>query len=481
MKLIRGLASLYRPKFLVTLVYMLQSVEYREEPYLQWFWRTNDFSGVMHRRTLERTKPARLLLLALRLGVLAELLAGAWLIYAGLTRDLTGGVAFGLAVMVAYPVVWAHLLVVPLVLGRHLIAKPAERRSIKASRTVFEKHPAVKIAVAGSYGKTTMKELLLTVLSEGKKVAATPANKNVSISHARFAHKLKGDEEVLIIEYGEGAPGDVARFASITKPTHAVITGLAPAHLDQYPSLKAAGQDIFAVADYLKGKSVYVNDESPDIKPFLKDSYEVFNQAGALGWKVSEVAVSLQGTEFTLTKGKQSVSLTSGLVGRHQLGFLAFVAAFALQLGLSEEQVRAGIGQTRPFEHRMQPYELNGAWIVDDTYNGNLEGIRAGTRLLAELDARRKIYVSPGLVDQGEETERVHIEMGKLIAAAQPDTVVLMKNSVTGFIQEGLKQAGYKGELRIETDPLEFYTNLPHFVAAGDLVVMQNDWTDNYA
>jgi UDP-N-acetylmuramyl pentapeptide synthase len=129
----------------------------------------------------------------------------------------------------------------------------------------------------------------------------------------------------------------------------------------------------------------------------------------------------------------------------------------------------------------MQPYQLQGAWVIDDTYNGNLEGIRAGTVLLAELPAKRKIYVTPGLVDQGAEKERVHKEVGRLISEAQPDMVVLMRNSVTGYIEEGLKAGGYSGEVRIETQPLEFYTNLSHFVATGDVVVMQNDWTDNYA
>jgi UDP-N-acetylmuramoyl-tripeptide--D-alanyl-D-alanine ligase len=129
----------------------------------------------------------------------------------------------------------------------------------------------------------------------------------------------------------------------------------------------------------------------------------------------------------------------------------------------------------------MQPYQLAGAWIVDDTYNGNLEGIRAGTELLKELPARRKVYVTPGLVGQGQEKQRVHLEVGQLIAHARPDLVVLMQNSVTDYIKQGLAKAKFQGELQIETNPLEFYTNLTHFVAAGDLVVMQNDWTDNYA
>jgi len=231
----------------------------------------------------------------------------------------------------------------------------------------------------------------------------------------------------------------------------------------------------------LKDQQVYVNNESPDIESFLKPSYETFNQKGALGWRVEQIEIGLDGTRFTLKKGKKSLNLQSGLIGRHQIGFLAFAAALGLQLGLTDKQVQAGIAKTAPFEHRMQPYQLSGAWVVDDTYNGNLEGIRAGTQLLKDLEAKRKIYVTPGLVDQGEETERVHLEVGKLIAAAQPDLVVLMQNSVTDFIAKGLKEGKFQGELRLENDPLDFYTNLAHFVAAGDLVVMQNDWTDNYA
>jgi len=224
-----------------------------------------------------------------------------------------------------------------------------------------------------------------------------------------------------------------------------------------------------------------VNDESPDSQPFIKKSYQRFSGKTALGWKISRIKTGLDGTGFVMKKGKDSLKLHSGLVGKHQVGFLALAAALAIELGLTHDQVKAGIAKTEPFEHRMQPYQLGGAWIVDDTYNGNLEGLRAGTELLKAVEAKRKIYVTPGLVDQGEETEAVHLKAGKLIASAKPDLVVLMQNSVTDFIQRGLKAGRFKGELQIETNPLEFYTNLQHFVASGDLVVMQNDWTDNYA
>ncbi|HET9173787.1 MAG TPA: Mur ligase family protein [Candidatus Saccharimonadales bacterium] len=472
---------MYRPAFAATLVYMLQSTEYQVGPYVRWLHRTKDFSQVMHRRQLVPTKAARLLLLALRLGIILQLAVGAVLIYLGVQGSLPGGVLFGIAIVLLYPYVWAYAVAIPLFIGREFIAKPKEQALIQQSEKNFSEHPGIRVAIAGSYGKTSMKELLLTVLSQGKTVAATPANKNVAISHAQFARSLTGKEDILLLEYGEGAPGDVARFAQTTHPTHGVITGVAPAHLDHYPTLEAAAKDIFSLAHYLGNHNVYVNSEFTDAKRFITPDMTVYNRTGALGWKAGDVSVSVEGTSFTLTKGKKSLVLKSGLLGRHQVGPLSLVVALANELGLTDAQIVQGIAATQPFEHRMQPYMLAGAWVIDDTYNGNIEGIRAGTALLKELNATRKIYVTPGLVDQGAETERVHRHMGELIAAAQPHKVVLMQNSTTPWIQQGLTQAGYAGEVVVESDPLGFYTNLNEFVAVGDLIMLQNDWPDNYA
>jgi UDP-N-acetylmuramoyl-tripeptide--D-alanyl-D-alanine ligase len=471
----------YSPRFPKILVYMLQNTEYRAGPYLAWFWRTQNFSRVIARRDLVRTKAARLLTLALQLGMVVEILAGLLLIYLWQWHGVAAGLYFGLALILAYPIVWAHLVVLPLIVGREFSVKPKEQRLIKASEQIFKSHKGAKIAIAGSYGKTTMKELLVTVLGQGKKVAATPGNMNVPISHAHFAAMLSGDEDVLIIEYGEGAPGDVDRFARITHPTQGVITGVAPAHLDQYKTVEAAGEDIFSLAKYVKHEQLYVNDESLYAEAFIKKDFTAYDRFGCLGWKVEKVTISIDGVRFTLHKGKKELKLKSGLLGRHQLGPLTMAAALGHQFGLSDEQIIQGIADTKPFEHRMQPYLLAGAWVIDDTYNGNITGIRVGTELLKELPAKRKIYVTPGLVDQGGETEFVHTEMGRFIAAAEPDLVVLMKNSVTHFIQAGMSELDFDGETLIVDNPLEFYTNLEHFVAVGDLVMMQNDWTDNYA
>jgi len=478
--MVKAILVFYKPLFIRTVIYMLQSTEYRAKPYLAWFWRTNDFNKVMHRKSLVMTRPAKLLLRFTQVGMLLQYAASIFLGIWGAKNHKPGVPEYAFALFISTPLVWSQLIVLPLLLAKWFITKPYGFWQIRSSAKAFVNNPAIKIAVAGSYGKTSMKEILFTVLNEGKRVAATPANKNVAVSHASFAAGLNGDEEILIIEYGEGAPGDVASFSRTTKPSIGIITGIAPAHLDRYKTLDAAAADIFSLADYLGGKDVYINGESPEAIKKAKKNYHIYNQGGVLGWKVHSVKTSLEGLSFEMHRSSTRLKLKSPLLGRHQIGPLALAVALASELGLTNKQIETGIAKTESFEHRMQPRPLSGGWLIDDTYNGNLEGVKAGLALLSELPAERRIYITPGLVDQGKETAAIHREIGKHISAAKPDMVVLMKNSVSKFIEDGLKEHGFRGELLIESDPLEFYSNLDQLVAAGDVVLMQNDWPDNY-
>lgn len=351
---------------------------------------------------------------------------------------------------------------------------------IQISKSIFRKHPAIKIAVAGSYGKTTMKEMLVQVLARAKKVGATPATKNVAYSHAQFARKLEGDEEVLIIEFGEGKPGDIAHFAKVVKPQIGIIAGLAPMHLDKYKTLERAGQDIFSLGRFVDPKMLFVNAESPAAKSFIKPTYQTYDKNQAAGWKISDVKSSIKGLQFNMKRGRDQLNIKSALIGEHQIGPIAVVASLAVKLGLSKHQVEKAITELEPFEHRMELREVAGAAIIDDTYNGNIEGMEAGLRMLSQFAAKRKVYVTPGLVDQGRVSQIIHERLGRAIAKAQPDMVVLMKHSVTKDIVHGMSKGGFKGELKIEEDPLHFYNNFDQFIAAGDLVLMQNDWPDNY-
>lgn len=454
-------------------VYMLQQVEYSGRKLLQWLLKGPNLIYLIRRGTLKPTRKAQALLVA---GYGTYLL----ILFAAGLAWWQGFWLVGAALLVGLPLLIALVLAIIVTLGNGALYILRWPLLGKAHRQL-QAHPAVKIAVLGSYGKTTMKELLVTVLSEGKRVKATPGNMNVPISHARWVTaKVAQDEEILIFEYGEGRPGDIARFARLTQPTYGVITGLAPNHLDRYPDLAAVATDLLSIRNFIDDSQLLLNAAAAELHK-QAPNIPVYDENGVQDWKVSDIGIDYDGTRFKM-KNKDGVvlSLQSQLLGRHQVGPLAAVAATAYQLGLNVTQIEAGIAKTKPFQHRMEARPLHSAWIIDDTYNGNLEGIRAGLQLMNDLKATRKTYVTPGLVDQGVETERVHLEIGKLIAQARPDKVVLMQNSATASIQAGLEAGKYAGEVIIEDNPLNFYTNIEHTVAAGDLVVMQNDWTDNY-
>lgn len=429
----------------------------------------------MHRKTLERTNAAKLLLVFAIFFELAFIVIGTLVVLFG--ASLSQQVMGGLLIVMA-PFLAAIALACVAYVAYHTIVRPQEAKIIRESKDIFTAHPAIKIGVAGSYGKTSFKEMLATVLNEKIHVAVTPGNMNTPIAHARFAKQLKGDEQVIILEYGEESPGDIQRFIDVTTPDWAVILGLAPNHLDYYRHIDSLANDLLVLRSL--GKNLLINGDSRLLQKYLNKTDNIVTSAQVGKWRITKIQSSRDGIAFVLTSKDATLHLKSQLLGRHLVVPLAMTAMIAYELGLSKKQIEAGIAKTAPFAHRMQPRMTAGALIIDDTYNGNIEGMLAGLDLLAELEATRKVYVTPGLVDQGEETESVHRTIAEKIYKVQPGIVILMDNSATKIIRAVLTELGYEGVVRVEYDPLKFYQNIDQITAAGDVVLMQNDWTDNY-
>lgn len=469
--------SSFSPRYIPTIVYMLQATEYKVSEYRAWLKRVKDFRAVNRRRRLDYTAKAKLLLLALMVfyGLVVLGLAG----WVWLAPSTVAYVATPL-ILLALPWLASRLVMVPLWAGRVFIQLPKEKKVISAAGRVLKRHPGFTVAIAGSYGKTTAKEVLKEVLGASRKVAATPGNMNTAIGISRFARRLKGDEEVLIIELGEERPGDVAMLCRLAQPDAGFITGISAAHLSSFGTMEQVTNTIFEIKDYLGDRPLYVNEESEYVTDKVAAGDVLYSRKGAKGWSVSDVHVSIEGTRFTVTKGAKKVQANTRLLGAHTIGVVVAAIALADELGLKVEEIEAGVSRVKPFEHRMEPRQLGGAWVIDDTYNGNIAGVRAGLGVLKALEAKRKIYVTPGLVEQGDLNEAIHTEIGKLIAAADVNEAVLMRNSVTEYIQQGLQNGGFTGKVILVDDPLTFYSNLDQYIAHGDVVLMQNDWTDNY-
>lgn len=476
--MINNWLSRYNLHYPRSLVYMLQASEYNIRDYLTWYHKTKDFFHVERRKKFVKTAKGLLLLMIGWAIVFALIGLAVSILWIGASPFKY---IFVLAIVFLSPYFLAYGLVVPLLIIKIIIQLPVEYLIINRVRKKLKAHNAIKIGIAGSFGKTTMREILKTVLSEGKKVAAPPHSYNTLLGISQFIKTLKGDEEILIFELGEYYPGDVKKLCNLVQPSMGVITGVNEAHLQKFKSLERTVKTIYELADYLGGKPVYVNSENDLARKNARSGHIVYDRRRVENWKIENPKTDLTGTSFILTRNGTKLELKSALLGLHQIGPLAASAEIALNLGLSFDQVRDGISKTKPFDHRLEPKTDNaGVITLDDSYNGNPDGVKAVIEFLASLKDCRRFYVTPGLVEMGLRTEEIHKQIGKQLAKASIEKVILIKNSVTSYIEEGLKEEKYQGEILWFNDALTAFASLPHLTVKGDVVLLQNDWPDQY-
>lgn len=465
------------PRYVRSLVYMLQASEYDIGDFWRWHERTKDFTSVEKRKKLVFTGKALALLTC---GWLLVVLVFIGALFVFLNISSPWNYLLAALILFEAPLFVMVGLLLDVTLLR-LIQVPIEHLMVSGARTRLAAHKAVKIAIAGSYGKTSMREILRAVLSEGKKVAAPPSSYNTPLGIAKFVRGLKGDEDVLIFELGEYYPGDVRKLARIVKPQWGIITGINEAHLEKFKTLDKTADTIFELAETVKADHLYVNGENELASRRAKNGNTVYTREGAGDWRMSDSATGLTGTTFKISNGKDALKGGSKLLGLHILGALSVAVDIGKRLGLTNEQIEKGIAKTKPFEHRLEPKQWEGGvMFLDDSYNGNPDGVRAVIKFLATLSGRR-FYVTPGLVEAGPRVKEVHEEIGKELAEAAIEKVVLIRNSVTPHIEAGLKSSGFKGELLWYTDMPSCLNALRSLTLPGDIILIQNDWPDQYA
>ncbi|MDR3571617.1 MAG: UDP-N-acetylmuramoyl-tripeptide--D-alanyl-D-alanine ligase [Candidatus Pacebacteria bacterium] len=471
----KGLLSRYHPLYIRTLIYMMQANEYYPREFLAWYHRTFDFSAIEKRKHLVYT-PKAVLLILFAWG--SFVFSAGMSAYVAFETGVPGVISAIIGILFAPFLVPYSLFVLMLFLNALQI--PVEWYIVARAKRVLKKHPAVKIAVAGSYGKTTMREILKSVLSSGKRVAAPGGSHNTPLGIAKFVEQLRGDEEVLIFEFGEYYPGDIMRLCKFVEPQWGVITGINEAHLERFKTVDRAAATIFELARYLKDKPVYVNADNELVRAHAATTHIRYDAHGAGDWQVVAAETGIEGTSIDFKHDEAVLRARSKLLGLHNVGPIAAAADIASKLGLTDEQIRLGIERTKPFDHRLQPRLDGGVVMIDDSYNGNPDGARVAIEFLRTLQGRRRWYVTPGLVEMGSRKQEVHETIGRELAQAHIEKVVLLRNSVTPYIAKGLQESDYKGEIVWFDEALAAYRALPTMTVSGDVVLIQNDWPDQY-
>ena len=382
------------------------------------------------------------------------------------------------------------ILVPYLILLAYLINEPLERaiinKSVKQCIELLDGYPnLIKIGITGSYGKTSVKEILKTLLSTKYKVLSTPKSYNTPLGIAKTAKRLDETYDVFIAEMGARRVGDIKKLTEIVKPNFAVITGITIQHLESFLAFENIKKTKYEIIENMKeGKAVFSADNT-----FTKEMSESctfpFRLAGTDNScnpyvYASDIKMGVNGTEFTLNVGNESVEVSTQLLGKHNVTNICIAAAVADYLGLDLAEIAMGISSLKSIPHRLEIVKTdNGIITLDDSYNSNPEGIKSAIETLKFFEGK-KYVVTPGIVELGFAEAEKNFEFGVMMSKVC-DGVILIGRARALKIREGLISEGYPTDKIIMVASLEeAKQEIQKNLTSGDVVLFENDLPDKY-
>ncbi len=274
------------------------------------------------------------------------------------------------------------------------------------------------VAVTGSAGKTTVKEMMAAILSRRGEVLATQGNFNNDIGVPLTMLRLTAQHRYAVLELGANHQGEIAYTTSLALPQVAIITNVAPSHLegfgDVYGVARAKGEIFNGLPD--NGVAIIPADsEYRDYWLRRLDGKQVvqFSASQPADYQASGIILDEQGCagfELTCALGRRFIKLT--IPGKHNVNNALAAAAACIALGASLDDVQLGLAQMQPVKGRTNVKRLNSAVrLIDDTYNANVESVKAAIDLLASYNGYRVLLLGD-MAELGENARLYHEEIG---------------------------------------------------------------------
>lgn len=366
-------------------------------------------------------------------------------------------------------------------------------------------HPFI-IGITGSYGKTSSKVILTEILNSVCPTFTTPRSINSYMGVTReIRDRLKPQHKYAVIEMGAYYAGSIQRMCSLTPPNAAIVTAVGEMHLERFGSAdnvfrakselpQALGKDGLLV---LNGDYQYCRQMAADTKAERILFYGLDEQTGVLDAYMHDIAPIEKGTNFTIRWGDKEYQGFTQLLGRPMLSNILACFTMACAIGLNPELVLAVIRNVKTESNRLEPVRAaissmqaiaNGQPAkegtilrLNDAYNSNPKGFAGALEVLDTVPGKRKILVTPGMIELGERQYEENKRAAEK-AAAVCDLVLVVGKTNEKALLEGLNSGGMAGE-KFRT--IESMQEALSFLAAqycedGDVVLIENDLPDLY-
>ncbi|AUV02604.1 UDP-N-acetylmuramoyl-tripeptide--D-alanyl-D-alanine ligase [Phytobacter ursingii] len=312
---------------------------------------------------------------------------------------------------------------------------------------VRQQVPARVVALTGSSGKTSVKEMTAAILSECGNTLYTAGNLNNDIGVPMTLLRLTKEHQYAVIELGANHQGEIAWTVALTRPEAALVNNLAAAHLEGFGSLAGVAK--------AKGE-IYTGLPDNGIAIMNADNNDWLNWQNIIGnrkvWRFSpnaansdftatNIHVTSHGTEFTLQTPTGGIDVTLPLPGRHNIANALAATALAMAVGAPHDAVKKGLANLKAVPGRLFPVQLGeNQLLLDDSYNANVGSMTAAAHVLAEMPGYRVMVVGD-MAELGDESQACHVQVGETAKAVGIDRVLSV-----GKLSKAISDASGVGE-----------------------------------
>ncbi len=347
-----------------------------------------------------------------------------------------------------------------------------------------ERHPIPVVAITGSNGKTTTKEMVASILSQRYRVLKTEGNLNNLIGLPQMVLKIDESHEVAVLELGMNAFGEIERLSEICRPDIALITNIGSGHLEGVGSIDGVARAKGEILTGLKADGTFVvNADDPYIREMAKgwQGRTISLAMDALDADVKTLLTDYSccygsGMGLSMTVGGKHLNVTLSGLGLHNVYNATAAAAVAVAMGLGLDEIKKGLEEWRPFKGRFEVHRLDcGVNLVDDTYNANPTSVAMAIKTLAEVKgAGRGIAVLGDMLELGSHAKEAHYEIGKKVAAAGLDYLFLLGPLSSAHTTRGARDGGMAEErVVICSDYKDVSGHVNPMLTGGDWVLVK--------
>lgn len=456
-------------------LYIYQILEYDSGEYIRWFLKNFAKRDLQKKHKLEWTNKALALFFA----------SNALIIFASIY--ITANIYPHLLLLYLIFLILLIFSPIFLILSNFLY-KPLEfylkKKILTQAKEKLSKLPNLKIvAITGSFGKTSTKDILYTLLFKKYYVVKTPKSFNTPLGIAQTVTEMvKDNSDIFICEMGAYKRGEIKKICDFIKPSIGIITAIAPQHLEKFGSLENIAKAKFELPTSLDKNGIAI----------LNSTYEqIKNNATTVNAKiifygseddpfyVTDINTGIEGTTFILHTPKGETNIKIPLVGEHHAqNFLAATAA-AMQLGLTLSEIKERAELLLPTPHRLEIRRQGSITIIDNTYNTNPKASRSSLKLLSEYPATQRIIITPGLVELGKESSRENQELAKDANKVVDEFIIVGQHAKTDLLK-GLSDFP-KTKIHLVSSTWDEITLLSQIAKPNAVVLLENDLPDQYS